>query len=66
MSIDTRSGEHVVGYGKAEFLAAEPGEALNVMAAPKKTLGPQGIMNPGKMTEVALELARKRAALGTP
>ena len=52
MSIDTRSGEH--------------GEALNVMAALKKTLGPQGIMNPGKMTEVALELARKRAALGTP
>ena len=49
MSIDPRSGEHCVGYGKAEFLAAEPGEAHNVMAALKKTLGPQGIMNPGKM-----------------
>jgi D-lactate dehydrogenase (cytochrome) len=56
----TCSGEHGVGYGKAEFLAAEHGEALNVMAAIKTALDPRGILNPGKMSDAALDLSRHR------
>jgi D-lactate dehydrogenase (cytochrome) len=38
-----------VGYGKLEFLAAEHGEALDVMRALKRTLDPENLMNPGKV-----------------
>ena len=45
----TCTGEHGIGTGKLEYLAAEHGTALNVMRAIKQTLDPDNRMNPGKM-----------------
>ncbi|OYW10364.1 MAG: hypothetical protein B7X34_04760 [Acidobacteriia bacterium 12-62-4] len=46
----TASGEHGVGMGKREFLAAEHGEgAVAVMRMMKQMLDPRGILNPGKV-----------------
>jgi D-lactate dehydrogenase (cytochrome) len=45
----TCSGEHGVGHGKIGYLAAEHGEAVQVMRAIKQALDPDNIMNPGKI-----------------
>lgn len=43
------TGEHGVGIGKRKFMTAEHGEAVSLMRAIKRTIDPNGIMNPGKV-----------------
>jgi D-lactate dehydrogenase (cytochrome) len=45
----TATGEHGVGIGKAAYMRAEHGDALDVMRQLKQTLDPNGILNPGKI-----------------
>jgi D-lactate dehydrogenase (cytochrome) len=46
----TATGEHGVGLGKREYLAAEHGEAgVAAMRAIKRALDPKGLLNPGKI-----------------
>ena len=45
----TISGEHGIGIGKRDLMEAQHGEAWQVMAAIKRTLDPNNIMNPGKL-----------------
>jgi D-lactate dehydrogenase (cytochrome) len=45
----TCTGEHGVGLGKAKYQRLEHGAAYEVMKTIKKSLDPNGILNPGKI-----------------
>jgi D-lactate dehydrogenase (cytochrome) len=48
----TITGEHGVGFGKLGLMAAEHGDAWQVMGSLKRALDPLNLMNPGKLVPV--------------
>ena len=51
-SSDLCTGEHGIGFGKLDFLDAEHGDAVSVMAAIKQSLDPHNVFNRGKVVRI--------------
>jgi glycolate oxidase len=52
----TTTGEHGIGVTRARYMAREHGASLEVMRTIKQALDPTGIMNPGKILDVATDV----------
>ncbi|MGR3504048.1 FAD-binding oxidoreductase [Pseudaestuariivita sp.] len=48
----TATGEHGVGVGKLDYMAAEHGAGWDVMGEIKRALDPKNILNPGKVVRL--------------
>lgn len=48
----TCTGEHGVGLGKMDWPRKEHGDAVDLMAAIKRTLDPENLLNPGKVADL--------------
>jgi D-lactate dehydrogenase (cytochrome) len=53
----TCTGEHGIGSGKKAYLRDELGDAVEIMAAIKRSLDPLNILNPGKIFDPVREQA---------
>ncbi|MGF6886975.1 FAD/FMN-containing dehydrogenase [Nocardia sp. GAS34] len=47
----TATGEHGIGLAKKEYPRPEHGAAVDIMAAVKRALDPDGLLDPGKILD---------------